>query len=75
VVDTGTWLVAATEGVAVGTVVAVVGAPLPVHPAANASMNTATMLRLMSKYDLFFAFMVFTRIINLVKYTLFRHNL
>jgi hypothetical protein len=59
VVDTGAW-VTTTVGDAVGIVVAtVVFDPFPVQPAANASMNTATMLRVMSKYELLFAFMVF----------------
>jgi len=59
VVDTGTWLVALTEGVAVGTGVVVVVVPLPVHPAANASMNTAARLRMTNTYELLFSFMVF----------------
>jgi hypothetical protein len=59
VVDTGAW-VATTVGDAVGTwVTAVVFVPLPVHPAASASITTATRLKVMSKYELLFAFMVF----------------
>jgi hypothetical protein len=49
--------------------------PLSVQPAASASMNTATMLRVMSKYELLFAFMVFTMNMNRGEYTLFRHKL
>jgi hypothetical protein len=60
VVDTGAWVVATTAGVAVGTWVVTGGfVSLPVQPAANASMNTATMLRITNKYEPFFTFMVF----------------
>jgi hypothetical protein len=53
-------MVATTAGEAVGTVVAtVVFVPLLVHPAANASMNTAARLRMINTYELLFAFMVF----------------
>jgi hypothetical protein len=57
VVDCGAWVVATIVGVAVGTCVVCV--PFPVHPAAKASMNTVTMLRMTNKYDPFFSFMVF----------------
>jgi hypothetical protein len=58
VVDTGT-CAATTVGDVVGTVVAtVVFVPLPVQPAANASITTATRLKVMSRYNLF-EFMVF----------------
>jgi hypothetical protein len=50
VVDTGAWEVATTVGDVAGAVVAtVVVVPLLVHPAANASMNTAAMLRKINK--------------------------
>jgi hypothetical protein len=56
VVDTDAW------GDTVGTVVATgVFDSFPVHPAANASINTATRLKVMSKYGLLFAFMVFIK--------------
>jgi hypothetical protein len=54
VVDTGAGVVATTVGDAVGTWVVCV--PLPVQPEANASMNTATMLRIINKYELFMVF-------------------
>jgi hypothetical protein len=57
VVDAGACVVAITVGDSVGTCVVCV--PFPVQPAANASMNTATMLRMTNKYDPFFSFMVF----------------
>jgi predicted alpha/beta-hydrolase family hydrolase len=59
-VETGVRAVATTVGDAVAAVVAtVVFVSFPVHPAANASMRTATMLSVNSKYELLFSFMVF----------------
>jgi hypothetical protein len=57
VVDTAPCVVTNTVGDAVGAGIVVV--PLPVHPAANASMNTAARLRKINKYELCFPFMVF----------------
>jgi hypothetical protein len=49
-VEAGIWVVATTMGDAVGAVVAtVVFVPFPVQPAANASMITATMLKVINK--------------------------
>jgi hypothetical protein len=56
----GVETVAAAVGAATGACVATVFVdPLPVHPAAIASMNTATRLRVIIKEELLFAFMVF----------------
>jgi hypothetical protein len=48
--ESGIWVVATTAGDVVGAVVAtVVFVPFPVQPAANASMITATMLKVTNK--------------------------
>jgi H+/Cl- antiporter ClcA len=66
-VEAGIWVVATTVGDAVGAVVAtVVFVSFPVHPAANASMITATMLMVISKYELLFSFMVFDHPFNFI---------
>jgi hypothetical protein len=76
VVDAGACGVAPTMGEAVVTVVAtVVFVPLLVHPAANASMNTAARLRMTIRYELLFAFMVFYHPFHARLYTDFRHIL
>jgi hypothetical protein len=50
-------MVATTVGGGVGTVVATgVVFPLPVQPAASASMTTAARLKVINKYDLFMVF-------------------
>jgi hypothetical protein len=57
VVDSGACGVATTVGDAVGAWVAtVVFVSLPEQPAANASINTATRLRVINKYELFMVF-------------------
>jgi hypothetical protein len=59
-VDAGAWVVATIVGVAVVTAVVTGGfVSLPVQPAANASMNTATMLRVIKRKELLFCLMVF----------------
>jgi hypothetical protein len=61
--------VAGTDGAGVA------GVPLPVQPAASASMKTATVLRATSRYELFFGFMMFTITVNGMKYILFRQRI
>jgi hypothetical protein len=74
VVDADICVVAATVGDAVDAGVAAgVFDPLSVQPAtAIKAMSNAARLRVMSKYELLFPFMVFTQIINRRRYTLFR---
>jgi hypothetical protein len=72
VVDTGTCVATTVEDV-VGTVVAPrVVFPLPVQPAATASMTTATRLKVINKYELF---IVFFHPFYPREYTIFRHKL